>query len=177
MTFAKWTFRLAGIYGLLVLVPMYFFEQKIGRDFPPAITHPEHFYGFLGVAVAWQFAFLLLAQDPVRYRPLMLVAVLEKAGYGIATVVLFSLGRISRRAREEEPNRESMELPHPTKHLPQSQLQASAEVFRLVCAFSMQRPNARFVFDVLTPCSQHQRARRVWALQRQPRFVLLPRAT
>lgn len=94
MTFAKWTFRLAGIYGLLVLVPMYFFEEKIGRDFPPAITHPEHFYGFLGVAVAWQFAFLLLAQDPIRYRPLMLVAVLEKAGYGIATIVLFSLGRV-----------------------------------------------------------------------------------
>lgn len=94
MTFAKWTFRLAGIYGLLVLVPMYFFEEKIGQDFPPAITHPEHFYGFLGVAVAWQFAFLLLAQDPIRYRPLMLVAVLEKAGYGIATIVLFSLGRV-----------------------------------------------------------------------------------
>ena len=93
MNFAKWTFRLAGIYGLLVLVPFYFCE-KIGRDFPPAITHPEHFYGFLGVSVAWQFAFLLLAQDPVRYRPMMLVAVLEKAGYGIAAVVLFNLGRV-----------------------------------------------------------------------------------
>lgn len=94
MRFAKWTFRFAAIYGLLVLVPLYFCERKLGRDFPPTITHPEQFYGFLGVSVAWQFAFLLLAQDPGRYRPMMLIAVLEKAGYGIAAAVLFSLGRV-----------------------------------------------------------------------------------
>ena len=94
MKFAKWTFGLAALYGLLVLVPHYYCEEKLGRDFPPAITHPEQFYGFLGVSVAWQFAFILLAHDPGRYRPMMLVAVLEKAGYGIAVVVLFSLGRV-----------------------------------------------------------------------------------
>lgn len=94
MRFAKWTFRLAGIYGLLALVPLYFCEKKLGLDFPPAITHAEQFYGFLGVSVAWQFAFLLMSRDPARYRPMMLVAVLEKAGYGIATVVLFGLNRI-----------------------------------------------------------------------------------
>ena len=94
MRFAKWTFRFAALYGLLVLVPLYFCEEKLGRDFLPDITHPEQFYGFLGVSVAWQFAFLLLARDPERYRPMMLVAVLEKAGYGVAAVVLFSLSRV-----------------------------------------------------------------------------------
>jgi len=51
--FAKIVFTIAGIWGLLILTPHYFAEQTIGRDHPPAITHPEFFYGFLGVAIAW----------------------------------------------------------------------------------------------------------------------------
>ena len=93
-TFARRAFRWAGIYGLIVLLPQYFMEGQIGRDFPPAITHPEHFYGFIGVALAWQFAFLTIARDPVRFRPLMLPAILEKLSFGIAAVVLFAMGRI-----------------------------------------------------------------------------------
>ncbi|MGE0464277.1 MAG: hypothetical protein AB7Q16_23150 [Vicinamibacterales bacterium] len=93
-TFARRAFRWAGIYGLIVLLPQYFMEGQIGRDFPPAITHPEHFYGFIGVAVAWQFAFLTIARDPVRFRPLMLPAILEKLSFGIAAIVLFAMGRI-----------------------------------------------------------------------------------
>jgi hypothetical protein len=94
MTFARWTFRLAGCYGLLVTLPLYFAEERLGRDFPPAITHPELFYGFIGVVVAWRVAFLVMAQDPARFRQLMLVAVLEKLSYGGATVVLFQLYRV-----------------------------------------------------------------------------------
>ena len=30
MKFAKYTFLIAGIYGLIVLVPQYFLENKIG---------------------------------------------------------------------------------------------------------------------------------------------------
>lgn len=93
--FAKRVFLIAGIYGLLVLLPQYFLEQKTGRDFPPEITHPEYFYGFIGVAVAWQFAFLILAADPLRYRMMMIPAILEKASFAIATGVLFLLGRLS----------------------------------------------------------------------------------
>ena len=65
---------------------MYFLEGRIGRDTPPPITHPEFFYGFLGVAVAWQAAFLVIARDPVRFRPLMVPAVLEKAAFALAIV-------------------------------------------------------------------------------------------
>lgn len=92
--FARRAFKAAGVYGLLVLLPMYFLEERQGRDFPPPITHPELYYGFIGVAVAWQVAFLIIATDPVRYRPLMLAAVLEKATYGVAVWVLHALGRI-----------------------------------------------------------------------------------
>lgn len=95
MNFAKRLFSIAGIYGLIVLLPQYFLEAKTGRDFPPPITHPEYYYGFLGVALAWQVLFLLIARDPVRYRAMMIPAVLEKASFGLAAIVLFLLQRIS----------------------------------------------------------------------------------
>lgn len=94
MKLAKIIYTGAGIWGLLLLTPMYFLEERLGRDQPPAITHPELFYGFVGCALAWQVLFLLLARDPVRYRPLMPATFLEKATYGVATIVLFAKGRV-----------------------------------------------------------------------------------
>lgn len=47
MTFARRVFFIAAVYGVIVLVPQYFMEARSGRDFPPPITHPEHFYGFV----------------------------------------------------------------------------------------------------------------------------------
>jgi hypothetical protein len=93
MKFAKNLFLVAGIYGLLVLAPQYLLEEKTGRDFPPAITHPEYYYGFVGVAIAWQIVFLIISRDPVRYRPIMLAAVVEKFSYAIATMILYLQGR------------------------------------------------------------------------------------
>lgn len=94
MRFARWTFGIAGIYGLAITLPLYFAEETIERRFPPAITHPDVFYGFISVVVAWQVAFLVISQNPVRYHPLMLVAVLEKFSYGIAVAALFHLDRV-----------------------------------------------------------------------------------
>lgn len=95
MRFAKIVFTVAGVYGLLVLVPQYFTEEKLGRDFPPPVSHPEHYYGFIGVAVAWQLVFLVIARDPARYRALMIPAVVEKVSFGAAVPVLFLLGRVA----------------------------------------------------------------------------------
>ena len=95
MKFARVVFSIAGVYGLIVLLPQYFMLEKNGRDFPPAITHAEYYYGFIGVAVAWQIAFLIFARNPARYRPLMLPAIVEKAGFGIAACILYALGRLS----------------------------------------------------------------------------------
>jgi len=94
MRFAKIIFVIAGIYGLLVLAPIYFLENTIGRETPPAITHPEYFYGFLGAGLAWQVLFLVLATDPVRYRAMILPSILEKVSYGIALIVLFLQHRL-----------------------------------------------------------------------------------
>lgn len=95
MRFARTVFNVAGVYGVLVLVPQYFMEDKVGRDFPPPVTHPEHFYGFIGVALAWQILFFIIARDPARLRPAMLPAILEKLAFGIAAVVLFVQGRLA----------------------------------------------------------------------------------
>jgi hypothetical protein len=84
MRFARWVFLLAGLYGLAVMVPQYFMEAQVGRDYPPAITHPEYFYGFIGVGLAWQVAFLIIARDPARFRPIMLPSILEKLAFGCA---------------------------------------------------------------------------------------------
>jgi hypothetical protein len=95
MMFARRVFLIAAIYGFIVLLPQYFLEDKTGRDFPPAITHPEYFYGFIGIAVAWQMVFLLISRDPIRYRPLMPIAVVEKIAFGIPAIVLYLTGRLS----------------------------------------------------------------------------------
>lgn len=95
MIFARRVFLIAAIYGFIVLLPQYFLEEKIGRDTPPSITHPEYFYGFVGIALAWQVVFLLISRDPIRYRPLMLAAVIEKASFGLAAVALYVSGRLS----------------------------------------------------------------------------------
>ncbi|HXP78829.1 MAG TPA: hypothetical protein VN976_02905 [Verrucomicrobiae bacterium] len=95
MKFAKIVFLIAGIQGLLILSPLYFLENKIGRDTPPAITHPEYFYGFIGVALAWQVLFLVLSTDPIRYRPMILPSILENVTWGTALIVLLCQGRLA----------------------------------------------------------------------------------
>ena len=95
MKFARWAFLIAGIWGVLVLVPLYFLEKKTGIDHPPAITHPEYFYGFVGVALAWQILFLIVARDPERFRLAMLPAILEKFSFVVSTYVLYSLNRVN----------------------------------------------------------------------------------
>ena len=96
MKFAKVVFWVAGIWGLLVITPLYFMFDLIGRKDPPAITHPGFYYGFVGVALAWQIVFLVIARDPVRLRPMMIPSVLEKFTYGIAVMALVMQGRMHR---------------------------------------------------------------------------------
>ena len=98
MKFAKLTFWIAAIWGLLILTPLYFLFDSIGRNNPPPITHPDFFYGFVGVALAWQIAFIVIATDPVRFRPLMIPSVFEKFSYAIAVFVLVSQGRVHKPA-------------------------------------------------------------------------------
>jgi len=94
VTFARRVFYLAAIYGFVSLVPMYSLERRLLERMPPALTHPEFYYGFVGVALAWQVLFVLIAREPARLRPAMLPAVLEKLSWGAAVLVLMAQGRI-----------------------------------------------------------------------------------
>ena len=94
MKFGKAVFLVAGVWGFLVLTPLYFMFNVIGRQDPPAITHPAFYYGFVGTALAWQVAFFVIATDPIRFRPLMIPSVLEKFTYAIAAAVLYVQARM-----------------------------------------------------------------------------------
>ena len=94
MKFSKIVFWVAGIWGFLILAPLYFLFDVIGRNDPPPITHPGFFYGFVGVALAWQVAFIFIATDPARFRPLMIPSILEKVSWGATVIVLVSQQRM-----------------------------------------------------------------------------------
>jgi hypothetical protein len=66
----------------------------IGRQDPPPITHPAFYYGFVGIGLAWQIAFLIVATDPVRFRPLMLACMVEKFSYSGSLIVLYLQHRL-----------------------------------------------------------------------------------
>jgi hypothetical protein len=93
MKFARIVFTIATIFGLIVMPPMFFLEARIGQDYPPEITHPEFYYGFVGAVAIFQLLYLMIAYDPLRYRPLMLVGVLAKLAFVTSTVVLVALRR------------------------------------------------------------------------------------
>jgi hypothetical protein len=94
MNFAKYTFIGAGVWGCLTLVPLYFLTDITGRAYAPT-DYLHFYYGFVSVALAWQVAFIVIGSDPARYRSLMLVGILEKAGYIIGATTLHVLDRIT----------------------------------------------------------------------------------
>src|ERR1700733_2920356 len=92
---AKVVFTVAGIWGILVTLPLYFLYDLIGHQSPPVITHPEFYYGFAGVTLTWQVVFLLIAKDPSRYRVMIIPSILEKFSYVLANLGLFANQRMS----------------------------------------------------------------------------------
>ena len=94
MRFAKIVFTIAGVWGVAIVASLFFLHDLIGRQYPPPITHPDFYYGFISVTMAWQVAFLIIATDPQRYRPIMAAAVVEKFAYVITLSILFSSGQL-----------------------------------------------------------------------------------
>jgi hypothetical protein len=92
--FATYVYRIAAVWGILVLTPLYFLFDRIGETDPPPITHPGFYYGFVATALAWQVLFAAIASNPQRFVPIMPVAVLEKFAYALTVVVLFAQGRM-----------------------------------------------------------------------------------
>lgn len=96
MRFARFVFIAAGIWGIVVLTPLYWLLDLTGRHYPQPTDYPHFFYGFLSVAFAWQIAFLIIGSNPARFRPLMIPSMVEKFGYVVTASVLYERTRISR---------------------------------------------------------------------------------
>jgi len=93
-TFARRVFFWSAIWGLAVLLPQYFLEAKLGELDPPPTNRPEQYYGFLAVTVAWQWVYLVIARDPVRFRPLMPVGAACKLLFVATLAALCAAGRL-----------------------------------------------------------------------------------
>lgn len=94
MRFARIVFTCAGVWGLAVLIPLYFSLDLVGKLYPPAITHPDFFFGFIGVAIAWQIAFLLIGRHPARLHAMMGPAIVEKFIYVFSLTALYGNGSL-----------------------------------------------------------------------------------
>ena len=94
MKFAKVVFWIAAIWGIVVIAPLYFLYDTIGRQDPPPLTHPGFYYGFVGCALTWQFAFIVIARDPVRFRAMMIPSLLEKFSFAASQTVLYFQHRL-----------------------------------------------------------------------------------
>src|SRR6266481_3394792 len=94
MKFAKIVFRVAALWGVLIITPLYFMFDLISRNDPPPITHPAFFYGLVGLGLAWQGALIVIATDPVRFRPLLIPCILEKVSWSAAVIILVLQGRM-----------------------------------------------------------------------------------
>jgi hypothetical protein len=92
---ARVVFIAAGVWGIVVLTPLYFLVDITGRQYPPPTDYPHFFYGFLSVAMAWQVAFLVIGSNPARYRLLMIPSIIEKMGHVLGVAVLHGQARIS----------------------------------------------------------------------------------
>jgi len=92
MTFAKWVFTLAGLYGLITVPPDYFLEGVMVRRYGP-LGQPLWLYGFLGLVVVFQLIYLQIGRDPPRYRAFMPLALLGKLSFATTAVLLHLAGR------------------------------------------------------------------------------------
>jgi hypothetical protein len=88
---ARWIFAVAAIYGIPVMLAMFLAPAKI-LEGGPSTNRPEWYYGFAAIRMAWQMAFVAIARDPVRLRPVMPMAICEKLFFLLTTIPLLARG-------------------------------------------------------------------------------------
>lgn len=88
-------FIVAGVWGIVVLTPLFFLRDITGFPYAPPATYPHFFYGFLTTAMAWQIVFLIIGSNPAKFRLLIVPAILEKWGYVLTVAMLHGRGRVS----------------------------------------------------------------------------------
>ena len=87
MGFARRSFAVAGIYGLVATLALSA-RQPLRPD-------TLWIYAFAGAAAATQLAYLLIASDPPRYRPLIPVGIVSKLSFAVPVFILYARGAVS----------------------------------------------------------------------------------
>lgn len=93
MKIVRWIFLTAGILGLLPVIPVTFnlFLSKEGL-LPELSSMGVFFYIFLLQYACWQIVFFFISRDPVRFRPLMILAFLVEVSVPFNSAWLFFYG-------------------------------------------------------------------------------------
>jgi len=89
MKFAKWTFLIAGIIGLISTIPLAFAEKIM------LVQQPEFYYGFVFLDICFQIVYIIISTSPIRFRPMMIPSFIAKASGTIALTWLFFIGKVS----------------------------------------------------------------------------------
>lgn len=91
MKFAKYLFLLAGVSGIVLLFPLYFIETGTSET---AISHPAFYYGFIGVALAFQVLFIIISFDLYKYRMVIIPCIIEKVGFAVPVILLYFQNKV-----------------------------------------------------------------------------------
>jgi len=89
MKIAKWSFLIAGIFGFVSMASLLFSAKTV------SVQQPEFYYGFVFLTICWQITYIIIATSPIRYRLIMIPAILTKASGTVALVWLYLAGRVS----------------------------------------------------------------------------------
>jgi hypothetical protein len=89
MKLARWIFLIAGVFGLLLMIPIAVDVKVIGQIVPPG---GSFFYGSIMLNMCWQILYIFLSRDPVRYRPMMIPSFLAEASAPFASTWLYLYG-------------------------------------------------------------------------------------
>ena len=88
MKLTKWIFLIAGIFGLLITVPLVFAEKIM------AVQQPEFYYGFVFLDICLQIVYIIISISPIRFRPIMIPAFLAKASGTVTLSWLYLTDRV-----------------------------------------------------------------------------------
>jgi hypothetical protein len=93
MKLARWVFLIAGILDLLPVVPLAYAAISNGEAILPDVASMGlFFYVSVFQYVCWQMLYIVLARDPVRYRPMMIPAFLVEVTAPFNPAWLFLYG-------------------------------------------------------------------------------------
>ncbi|HMN61454.1 MAG TPA: hypothetical protein PJ988_13865 [Anaerolinea sp.] len=95
MKIARWIFLAAGVLGLVPLAPIFYELARGGQDMlPDGGSMGLFIYIFLALYTFWQIFYLILAANPMRFRPMIILAFFVCAVTPFNTLWLYFYGMV-----------------------------------------------------------------------------------